>query len=105
MKGNQFLDLVDGDNNPLELSYIRGGPWLQNFGHSNSLCARASRAITNHVPTGEYRLRFFLNEEFRCPYGQYPIKSRHYMLHECRRFNEYWNLRRNSIAHFVMFLE
>jgi len=45
MKGKQFLDLVDGNNNPLELSYIKGGPWLQNFGHSTSLCARASRAI------------------------------------------------------------
>ena len=26
LKGNHFLDLVDGDNNPLEPSYIRGGP-------------------------------------------------------------------------------
>jgi len=105
LKGKHFLDLVDGDNNPLEPSYIKGGPWLQNFGHSNSLCARASRAIINHVPIGEYRLRFFPNEEFRCPCGQYPIESRRHILHECRRFNEYWNLRRDSIAHFVMFLD
>ena len=25
MKGKQFLDLVDGNNNPLELSYIKDG--------------------------------------------------------------------------------
>ena len=67
MKSKQFLDLVNGNNNLLELSYIKGGLWLQNFGYSNSLYARASRAITNYVPTGKYRLRFFLNEEFRYP--------------------------------------
>ena len=66
MKGKQFLDLVDSNNNPLELSYIKDGLWLQNFGYSNSLYARASRAITNYVPTGKYRLRFFPNKEFRC---------------------------------------
>jgi len=56
LKGKHFLDLVDSNNNLLEPSYIRGGPWLQNFGHSNSLCVRASRAITNHALIGEYRL-------------------------------------------------
>jgi len=38
-KGNHFLDLLDDDLNPIKLSYIKGGPWLQSFGHSNSLCA------------------------------------------------------------------
>ena len=49
-KENNFLDLVDNDFNTIEPSYIKGGPWLQAFGHSNYLCARATRAITNHVP-------------------------------------------------------
>ena len=53
-KGNQFLDLLDDDNNIIEPSYIKGGPWLKVFGHSNSLCAHATRAITNHAPIGEY---------------------------------------------------
>ena len=105
MKDNQFLDLVDGNNNLLELLYIKRGLWLQNFGHSNFLCTRASRAIINHVFIGEYRLRFFPNKEFRCPCSQYSIKSRYHILHKCRRFNKYWNLRRDSITHFVMFLE
>ena len=69
LKDNHFLNLIDGDNNPLEPSYIRGGLWFQNFGHFNFLCTRASRAITNHIPIGEYRLRFFPNEEFGCPYS------------------------------------
>jgi len=53
-KGNHFLDLLDDDLNVIEPSYTRGRPWLQAFGHSNSLCARATRAITNHAPIGKY---------------------------------------------------
>ena len=105
LKGKHFLNLVDGDNNLLEPSYIRGGLWLQNFGYSNSFCARTSRAITNHALIGKYKLRFFPNEEFKCPCRQYPVESRYHILYKCRRFNEYWNLRRDSIAHFVMFLD
>ena len=50
LKGKHFLNLVDGDNNSLEPSYIRGSSWLQNFGHFNSLYVRAFRTITNYVP-------------------------------------------------------
>ena len=103
-KGNQFLDLLDDDCNPIELLYIKGGPWLQSFSHSNLLCARATRAITNHVPIGEYRLRFLPNMNFSCPCNNYPIESRRHILYECKRFNRYWNLRRDSLSHFVMFL-
>ena len=55
-KGNHFLDLLDDDLNIIEPSYARGGPWLQAISHSNSLCAHAVRASTNHAPIGEYRL-------------------------------------------------
>jgi len=55
-KGKHFLDLLDDELNVIEPSYAKGGPWLQLFGHSNSLCACAARAITNHAPIGEYRL-------------------------------------------------
>jgi len=105
MKGRNFLELVDSDNNILEPTYSKGGTWLQFVGHSNMLCARATRAITNHAPISEYRLRFFPREEFSCPCGLYPIETRQHILHECRRFNEYWNPRRDSIAHFILFLE
>ena len=105
MKGKHFLDLLDNDENIIELSYIKGGPWLKHFGHSNSLCARALRVITNHAPIGEYRLRFFPREDFSCPCRLYPIESRNHILHECRRFNEYWNPRRDLISHFILFLE
>jgi len=78
--------------------------WLQYFGHSNSLCTQASRAIVNHASMGEYRLRFFPNEDFSYSCGNYPIESRRYILHKYQRFNKYWNLRRDSIGHFVFFL-
>ena len=49
-------------------------------------------------------LRFFPNEEFKCPCGNYPIKSRRHILHKCTRHNRYWNPRRDLLNHFIMFL-
>ena len=106
LKDKHFLDLVDGDKNIIEPAYIKDNSWLiKHIGHSNLLYTRASRAITNHAPTGEYRLRFFPRKEFSCPCGLYPIKTRHHILYEYKRFNEYWNLRRDLIGHFILFLE
>jgi len=79
LKGRNFLELVDSDNIPLEPTYCKGGSWLRYFGHSNSLCTRATRAITNHAPIGEYRLKFFLNEDFSCLCGLYPIETRQHI--------------------------
>ena len=53
-KGNHFLDLLDDNFNIIEPSYMKGGFWLQAFGHSNSLCAHAMRAITNHALIEKY---------------------------------------------------
>ena len=105
LKGNHFLDLLDDGNNIIELTYVKGRSWLKTIGHSNLLCVHATRAITNHASIGEYRLRFFLREEFKCPYSQHSIESRQHILHECGRFNSYWNPRRDLLSHFVMFLE
>ena len=104
-KGRQFLNLLDDNFNIIELSYSKEGPWIQSFGYSNLLCVYATRAITNHAPIGEYRLRFFPNEEFKCLYGVYPIESRRYILYEYRRFNGYWNPKQDFLSHFVMFLK
>jgi len=104
-KGRQFLELLNNELNPLELSARNGGLWLQHFGHSNSLCTRATRAIVNYAPTSECQLRFFPKEGFMCSYGLYPIELRWYILYECNRFNNYWNLRKDTIAHFTLFLE
>ena len=74
-KRNYFLDLLDVNFNVIKPSYVKGGPWLQWFGHLNLLCVQATRAITNHAPISEYRLRFFPEEEFKCLCGSYPIES------------------------------
>jgi len=103
-KGRQFLNLVNSNSNVIEPSYTKGGPWLQSFDYSNSLCAHTTRAIINHALIGEYQLRFFPNEEFKCLCGNFLIESRRHILHECTRFNGYWNPRQDSLDHFVMFL-
>ena len=105
IKGKHFLNLVDNDNNIIKLSYIKGSSWLKFFDHSNSPCTRASRTITNHALISKYRLRFFPREDFSYSCGIYPIKLKCHILHECKRFNNYWNPRRDSISYFVLFLE
>ena len=104
LKKKQFLNLLNSDDNILELSYIKGRSWLKFFSYFNFLCTKAMRTITNHTSTGEYKLRFFLREEFSCPCGFYLIKIRWHVLYKYKRFNEYWNPRRDSISYFVMFL-
>jgi len=53
-KERYFLDLLDNDLNSIELTYSKEELWLKFFGHSNSLCTKATRAITNHASIGEY---------------------------------------------------
>jgi len=104
LKGNQFLDLLDDDNNIIEPSYVKRGSWLKTFGYLIFLCVCAIRAIMNHAPIGKYRLRFFSRKKFKCPYNIYPIGSKRHILHKCSRYNGYWNPRRDSLSYFVMFL-
>jgi len=53
-KGQHVLELCNDDMQLITPSIAKGGPWLKYFGHLNSLCARASRAIVNHTPIGKY---------------------------------------------------
>ena len=76
-KEQQFLELLDNNLNPIEPSYAKGRPQLKSFGHLNSLCARALRAIVNHASIKEYYLRFFPREEFNCPCSLYLIVMGH----------------------------
>ena len=55
-KGKQFYNLVNNNLEIIEPSYTKGSPWLQSFGHSNLLCVKATRAITNHALIDEYCL-------------------------------------------------
>ncbi len=75
-KKNYFLDLLNNDFLFIKSTYIKNDTWLKLIGHSNSLCARVIRVITNHTPIGKYYLRFFPKENFSCLCRVYPIKSR-----------------------------
>ena len=104
-KERHFMELLDEDLKLVEPLTANSSLWLILFGCSNSLCARATRVIVNHAPIGEYRLEFFPREEFKCLCGLYSIETRHHILHDCKRYNSYWNPRRDTIAYFTLFLE
>jgi len=55
-KEQNFLKLLDNDSKPIKLLISKSGSELKYFGHSNSLCTRATRAIINHILIGEYHL-------------------------------------------------
>ena len=104
LKRKQFLNLLNEDNNIIKPFYTKEGFWLKIFEYSNSLYACALQAITNHVPIGKYQLRFFSREEFKYLCSSYSIETRHYILYEYNRFNRYWNSKRDSLGHFIIFL-
>ena len=96
-KGNHFLDLFNDDYLPIKPTYIKGSTWLKLISRSNSLCVRATKAITNYTSIGEYCLRFFPKENSNCSCRSYPIKLKHHILHKCRRYKNYWNPSRESL--------
>ena len=51
-----------------------------------TLCARATRAILNHAPIGEYRQRFFPAECTQCPCGHCQVETRRHIFANCSRF-------------------
>jgi len=53
---NHFLELLDNDYLPIKLTYIKSSSWLNQFSHSNTLCARVTRAITNYAPTSSIHI-------------------------------------------------
>ena len=83
------VNVLDNNLHPVEPLYTKRGSWIKYFGHSNSLYVRVIKAIINHTPIGEYHLYFFSNKDFSCLCGDYPIESRHHILHNYRRFNNY----------------
>ena len=68
-KGKHLIDLNNNNNLPTEPTYTKGGIWLNIFEHSNTLCVRVTRAITNYAPIGKYHLRVFVRESFTCSCG------------------------------------
>lgn len=103
-KGLNFLDLRDGKNNIIEPYYKNRGPWLSQFGFSNSMYTRMTRLITNHAPIGDYRRHFFPNENPLCPCGSGQVETRYHILRECSRFNEAWRPPDSLLSSVMIFL-
>ena len=76
LKGHQFLNLCDDKNNLFKPLYAKEGTWFKYFRHSNFLCARATRVITNHASISKYRLKFFPWEDFSYSCDNYSIEFR-----------------------------
>ena len=104
LKRRNFLNLLNNDHSNIKPSYMKERLWIEHFRFSNSLCTQATQAITNHALIGKYYLLFFPREDFSCPYRLYPIKTRCYILFDCRWFNKGWNLGREIISQFISFL-
>ena len=82
-KRRNFLDLYNDKAEYIHSIYLKGGVWLKYCGLFSSLYTWIIRVITNHSPIGEYKLRFFPKESIACPYSNYPIKTRRYILYKC----------------------
>ena len=67
-------------------SYAKGGGWLPFIGESVTLCARATRAILNHAPIGEFRQRFFPAECTQCLCGHCQVETHRHIFANCRWF-------------------
>jgi len=69
LKGKHFLNLLNDDLTNIKPSYTKGGPWINHLGHSNSLCARATQAITNHAPIEGIQLSMrIISNRIKTPY-------------------------------------
>ena len=75
IQGQHFLPLRDRNRRFLQPSNSKGGSWLPHIGQSVTLCARATRAILNHAPIGEYRQRFFPAEYIQCLCGHCQVET------------------------------
>ena len=62
--------------------------FFHNMAHGDaSRLSRISYVMTNHAPTGEYRLRFFLDQPAHCSYcGEETLLSTRHVLCECPRY-------------------
>jgi len=77
-QGHHFLPLKGSIKNLLQPSYAKDGGWLPFIGKSVTLYARATRAILNHAPIGEFRQHFFPAECTQCPCGHYQVETHRY---------------------------
>jgi ribonuclease HI len=94
IRGKQYL--FSGRKPPKPTTKKGGGLFMRAFGSSNSLAARASRAITNHAPLGDYRRRFFPREPRDCVECNVE-QTRAHVINTCTRYTR----RRRNFLEFL----
>ena len=104
-KGRSNMDLASGvdPSIPGKPTYLSGGPWLPHVSGSNSLCARAVRAVTGHAPIGLYRVRFFPNESVGCSCGA-ALEGRYHIFVRCPNHKRELDRPPQTICELIDFL-
>ena len=106
VQGHHFLTLRGKNCKPLQPSYSKDGSWLTHIGQLVILCARATRAILNHAPIGEYRQCFFPAECTQCLCGHCQVETCQHIFVNCSRFAHSLLIDPSlSIEDFVNFLK
>ena len=82
-KRRNFFKLNNNDHQPICPTYSKDGSWPKHFSLLNSMYAYIMKLIINHVPIGEYKLRFFPKKSFICICREYTIKMRRHILFDC----------------------
>ncbi|CAA7270835.1 unnamed protein product [Cyclocybe aegerita] len=102
-RGSEFLELQQPDGQPLQPSYLNGGPWLSTFGHSITEFAHVCQCMTGHVPIGAYYRRFKINEPHGCT-CRAALQSRQHILFRCRdRYSVHYPRFLGDIASFMKY--
>ncbi|CAA7269042.1 unnamed protein product [Cyclocybe aegerita] len=102
-RDSEFLELQQPDGQPIQPSYLNGGPWLSTFGHSITEFARVCWCITGHAPIGAYYRRFKINEPHGCTCGA-ALQSRQHILFRCHdRYSVHYPRFLGDIASFMKY--
>ncbi|CAA7264630.1 unnamed protein product [Cyclocybe aegerita] len=102
-RGSELLELQQPDRQPIQPSYLNGGPWLSTFGHSITEFARVCQCITGHAPIGVYYCHFKINEPHSCTCGA-ALQSHQHILFCCHdRYSVHYPRFLKDIASFMKY--
>ncbi|CAA7269041.1 unnamed protein product [Cyclocybe aegerita] len=102
-QGSEFLELQRPDGQPIQPSYLNGGPWLSTFGHSITEFAHVCWCMTGHMPIGAYYRRFKINEPHGCT-CRAALQSRQHILFHCHnRYSVHYPSFLGDIASFLKY--
>jgi hypothetical protein len=92
----EFVSRRSGERRRVFPTHLNKGPWLREYGgvtiaNDPGLCGQFVRAATKHAPIGEYRRRFFPEEDYHCPGHQNAPETREHILNQCS-----WYVRRTG---------